>query len=368
MLVENKRILILVPGSNARGGITNYYQTLKKYFILPVDYFERGSREWPNRNGFLFVLFRIIKDACLFYKKLSTKKYALIQTTTSFSSYSVLRDALFILIAKRFKVKIIVFFHGWNLAFAKTIETKYFRIFKSIFFNTNAIIDLSNSNKDKIIAWGYNRPVFIETTVVDEELIMGLSLDALKEKYSVNTNKLLLLFLARIEKTKGIYEAIDAYALLKKKYSFIQMIIAGDGKEEHKVKEYVTKMNLTDIIFTGFVEGPNKKELFLKSQIYILPSYSEGMPTTVLEAMAFGLPVVTRPVGGIPDFFENGVNGFYNESKDPIVFASLIEKLLLNKPLMEKIAICNFKYAQGRFISNIVVERVERIFKTVINS
>jgi glycosyltransferase involved in cell wall biosynthesis len=363
---ERKRILILVPGPNARGGITGYYRTLIKYFTLPIEYFERGSREWPNRNNFFSVLFRFVKDACRFYKKLSTKEYALVQTTTSFSSYSIIRDAIFILIAQRFKVKIIVFYHGWDMAFAKTIERKYLKLFKHIYFNTNAIIDLSCSNIEKIVAWGYTRPVFIETTVVDTELVQDISLDELQEKYSVKNRKLFLLFLARIEKAKGIYEAIDTYARLKEKYSFLQMIIAGDGKEELAAKEYVAKMNLTDIVFTGFVDGLNKKELFLKSQIYILPSYSEGMPTSVLEAMAFGIPVITRSVGGIPDFFINGENGFITNSKDPDIFADLIEKILLNRALMRKIAINNFNYAHNRFLSNIVVKRVEKIFSDII--
>jgi glycosyltransferase involved in cell wall biosynthesis len=368
MYTKDKRILILVPSSNARGGITEYYKTLKKYFSLPVDYFERGSRNWPLHDGFFSISLRIIKDTYSFYKKLKTEKYVLVQTSTSFSSFSIIRDAMFVLIARWFSLKIIVFFHGWNLDYVNRIEKKSLKTFKSIYFKTDAIIDLSEMNLKKLVEWGYTNPLFLETTVVDEELTQNLSISTLEEKYSENNEKIILLFLARIEKAKGIYEAIDTFSILKKKFPSLQMIIAGDGKEEILVKEYVKKKNLLNIIFTGFVDGACKRELFIQSKIYILPSYSEGMPTTVLEAMAFGLPVITRPVGGIPDFFKNGKNGFYDESKDPFVFAGLIEKLLLDRPLMKKIAITNFAYAKDRFLSNRVVERVEKIFISVINS
>jgi glycosyltransferase involved in cell wall biosynthesis len=368
MSFENRKVLILIPGPNARGGITGYYQTLKKYFSLNVDYFERGSRNWPNRDRFLSVMFHSLIDTYNFYKKLKTKQYDLVQTTTSFSSFSIIRDSLFVLIAYWLDVKIIVFFHGWVKAFADIIEAKYIRIFKSIYFKSNAIIDLSQANKEKLIEWGYNRPIFIETTVVDAELLKGFNLNVLENKHIENSPNQVLLFMARIEKEKGIYEAIDTYAILKRKHHFLQMIIAGDGKEDLLVKEYVAKLNLLDIIFTGFVNNPRKKELLINSQIYILPSYSEGMPTTVLEAMAFGLPVITRPVGGIPDIFKNGINGFYDESKDPIVFAGLIEKLLINKPLMKEIAFNNYNYAQERFLSDKVVKRIENIFNNTLNS
>lgn len=360
-----KKILILVPGKNARGGITGYYETLGKYFSLSVEYFERGSRNWPKRENFFLVLFRFIKDAFCFYKKLRTGDYTIIQTTTSFSPHSIIRDSIFLLIAQRFDVKIIVFFHGWNINFAKTIETKFLKIFKQIYFKSDAIIDLSEVNKESLISWGFTKRIYIETTVVDSKLVGELNHTDIKNKFLLNQNRIVLLFLARIEKEKGIYEAIDTFSILKMKYPFIEMIIAGDGSEEKACGQYVKKRNLEDINFVGYVSGTEKREVFIRSHIYILPSYSEGLPTTLLEAMAFGLPAITRPVGGIPDIFINGQNGFYDESKDPIIFARLVENLILDRDLMNKISMNNFIYAQNRFSSSKVVERVEKIFTDI---
>ena len=106
----------------------------------------------------------------------------------------------------------------------------------------------------------------------------------------------------------------------------------------------------------------------MRSHVFILPTYhGEGMPHSVLEAMGFGIPVITRPVGGVIDFFEHGKMGFITESKDPVVLAELIETLVDDAELRREMAIYNFKYTQQRFLSSIVAKRLERIYKDTIN-
>jgi glycosyltransferase involved in cell wall biosynthesis len=116
----------------------------------------------------------------------------------------------------------------------------------------------------------------------------------------------------------------------------------------------------------GFVDKAQKTETYKYADIYILPSYYEGMPTTVIEAMAFGIPIITRNVGGLPDFFVNGVHGYITDSKSPDVFAGFIDLMLNNKSLMADIAINNYNYAQQHFLLSKVVKRVEAIFNDVI--
>ena len=153
--------------------------------------------------------------------------------------------------------------------------------------------------------------------------------------------------------------------VLQSKFSNIQLIIAGDGLELQNAKNYVKKNNVSNVVFTGYVRGGGKRKLFEDSYLYFLPTYEEGMPCSVLEAMAFGLPIVTRPAGGIVDFFENGKHGFIDESKDFSVFANYIEKLLLDKELYKKISLYNYKYAQERFLASKVVEGIEKIYREV---
>jgi len=365
MCKDNNRILVLIPGKNARGGITTYYQTLMPMFTLPVDFLERGARNWPVRGGFLKELIRILRDYYRFNKSLSTGKYLIVVTNTSFSSFAIIRDGIYLLIARMYKLKTITFFRGWDYKFSEKIERKYLGVFKYVYFRSEALIDLAQKNADILKKWGYRKEIYLETVTVDKDLISEVNFTKIAEKY--NSDSLTILFLARLEKAKGIYEAINAFILLQKSYPKLKMTIAGDGIETNNIIRYLSDLRIDNITMTGFTEGEQISELFKVSSVYLLPSYGEGMPTSLIEAMAFGLPVVTRPVGGISDFFVNEKNGYITESKDPAILAGLIEKLILNRPLAKKMAINNYVYAQERFLSDIVVKRVENIFEAVLS-
>ena len=145
------------------------------------------------------------------------------------------------------------------------------------------------------------------------------------------------------------------------------MTIAGDGSEEDNIKDYINDRNLDNITLLGYVEERAKIAAFNDSQIYLFPSYFEGMPTSLLEAMAFGLPVITSKVGGISDFFENAKNGYITESNEPNILASLIEKIIINENTARTIGLNNYRFAKEHFFSDKVVERIEKIFFSVLD-
>ena len=110
-----------------------------------------------------------------------------------------------------------------------------------------------------------------------------------------------------------------------------------------------------------------KRKVFDASDVYLFPSHEEGMPISVLEAMAFGLPIVTRPVGALKDFFEDGKHGFITESRSPEILASLLEKLISNKKLRHDISNYNFHYARTRFLASKVSKRLENIYSSLLS-
>ena len=92
------------------------------------------------------------------------------------------------------------------------------------------------------------------------------------------------------------------------------------------------------------------------------------MPLSVLEAMAFGLPVITTRVGGIPDFFEDGKMGFFLASRKPAHIADKITYLLERPTLMKQISEYNYHYAKEHFYASKVAKRFENIIESVINN
>jgi glycosyltransferase involved in cell wall biosynthesis len=292
---------------------------------------------------------------------LRKKKYSVVQTSTSLDGSSVIRDCFYIIISSWFKIDVIVFYRGWKKDFQNRLEHTFILSFKKVFFKAAASIVLSNEIKEKLLEWGYKKPIYVETTLVDSNLIKKFDTAVSRNKYS-NIEEPKLLFLSRIEIAKGIYETIDTFLLLQKKYKTIKLTIAGDGLETKNVLKYLKKNNVSNVTVKGFIEGNDKINEFLSSHIFILPSYTEGMPGTVCEAMAFGLPVITRRVGGLIDFFKEGEHGFITDSKEPKVFYEFADKLLSNPALMEKISCANHKYAVERFSSANVAARIEQIF------
>ncbi len=362
-----QQILLIVPHlEKSKGGIRNYFKSIKPHFDLDVEYFTRGSRTWPNRKNFLYEQTRAFFDLIKLGFKLINRRIVLVQTSTSLGSYSVFRDGLFILLAWIFRKKGIVFFRGWDEKFERQIEKNYFKLFRFVFSKADAFIVLSEKFKKKLQQWGFTQKIYVETTVVDETLLKDYSLEKCIDKY--DEEYYTILFLARVEKNKGIYEAIDAYSIVVKEMPNIRMIIAGDGFELEKCRQYVKDKKLTNITFPGFVESNEKAAVFSKSHVYVFPSYSEGMPNSVLEAMAFGLPIVTRNVGGVSDIFEDGENGFITDSLDPEVLSELLLKLLKDKRLMKKIAAQNYNQAQEHYLTSKVVQRLEKIYQDVIGS
>ena len=182
------------------------------------------------------------------------------------------------------------------------------------------------------------------------------------------SNNLNILFLARTERSKGIFEAIEAYKIFKKRNSNINvsLTIAGDGFEFENVKEYLISEKIIDVILLGHIDGPQKAEAYCESDVYLFPSYSEGMPNSVLEAMAFGLPVLSSAVGALPYIIKDDINGYTTESIDPEILASYLQKLI-NPEVRYKIGLNNTLEARSKYISTKVVERLQEVYNNVNN-
>ena len=129
--------------------------------------------------------------------------------------------------------------------------------------------------------------------------------------------------------------------------------------------EFVKLNKIKNVDFLGNVTGDDLIQAFTSADVYVLPSHSEGMPTTVLEAMAFGLPIVSRPVGGLKDFFQENIMGYLIEGLEPKDYAVKLESLLNDKETCKLIGEYNHEYAKSKFMASNVALDMEAIFKKV---
>lgn len=347
--MKRKRILINTPFLKGHGGVVNHFVGLKPYWSANVRYNVIGKRSRWNGSGLFFLPYDIIK----FILKLLLWKPDAVLLNPSLNKSAVTRDMIFLGIGVLLKVKTFVMFHGWRPDYAEVVDKT--KLSKKL--NRSAgIMVLCSSFKESLLSWGVTSPVYLVTTKVDNRLLSGFDFTK-HQREKVDK----ILFLARIEKEKGIFEALETFEIIHKKYPNKKLIVAGDGSALAEAKMMVKKKGLANVSFMGFLHGNDLIHQFVDCDIYLFTSYHEGMPTSVLEAMAFGLPIITSSVGGLVDFFENGKMGRMIERLDPELFANEIDYLICHPEKVSDISLYNNEYAQAHFLASEVAKEMESI-------
>jgi glycosyltransferase involved in cell wall biosynthesis len=154
----------------------------------------------------------------------------------------------------------------------------------------------------------------------------------------INSRNVNFLFLGRIGERKGAFDLISAVAEIDPEYQQnIELIIAGDG-EGAKARDIIEKLNLVrSIKILDWVDEKQRDELLEKADVFVLPSYNEGLPMALLEAMSWGLPVITTPVGGIPELVISHENGVLVTPGNIQELATAIQSLIIDRELQQKL-------------------------------
>ena len=361
------RILITMPDVTLwyPGGVENYYLKLRPFWRSEVDYFTVGRRAQRSRVWLRAI--RLFVDYWKFFFALKNCGHDVIILNPSFKMDTIMREAIFLLLAKIKNKHVIVFLRGWDSNFENVIRRYGRSLYCRIYGRADATIVLAAEFRNTLAQWGLQKPIIVESTVVEEKAISEPSPRPSHARAEAD-GSCRILFLSRIIKTKGLYEALDAYRLVRSSHSGVTLTIAGDGPELESAKQYVQSRKISGVAFPGYIRGAERCGAYEQADIFLLPTYhGEGMPNSVLEAMYFGLPVVTRPVGGINDFFQDGVMGFITESRDPAKFAELIERLVADPRLRARVGMHNRSYAQKHFLTSKVVVRLEAICANVLS-
>lgn len=355
----NFKVLINAPNlNNGFGGVSNHFLGLSTYFSRDqINFCHTGGLRKHNKLiAFPIYIYQYLK----FIIKLLAFRPDIIHLNPSLCYDSVIRDGIYLLISKFFRKQVIVFWHGWKDEFENHIEKKYLRHFREVFNKADGFIVLSSKVKDKLINWGFTQPILFTTTKVDDYLVKGFEI----EKKERNSG---ILFLGRLEENKGIFETLRAFQISSRSHPHLTLTFAGQGPDEKKLMGMIQDEEIQNVSMIGVVKDGKKIQTFQKADIFILPSYTEGIPTTVLEAMAFGIPVITRPVGGIPDFFIDEQMGYLVESKDPEDFADRINRLCSDENQWLQISRFNYNYARENFMASKIASEMLVFYESIFN-
>ncbi len=345
-ILDNMKILINTPNLKLLGGVANHYMGLRPYWTQDVRYNTVGKRNAKSGSGKYWLPW----DICKFLWSLCTFRPDMILLNPSLGENALRRDFVFLRMGRAFGFRVAVFIHGFDWDIARKIDRRW--VVKNL-NRCSVLFVLAKAFETELRSWGVNVPIVLTTTKVDDRMIDGFDIS------SRNGQGNNLLYLSRVEKTKGIYETIETYRILKSRYPDLRLTITGDGSELPRVKALIKQTALRDVTVTGGLSGEALAEVYKDALLLLLTTYGEGMPTVVLEGMAFGLPIITRNVGGTSDFFENGKMGFMTDSLEPQVFAEAVSRYLDNRELIARTARYNHEYAKAHFMASQVAPSVE---------
>lgn len=163
-----------------------------------------------------------------------------------------------------------------------------------------------------------------------------------------------VLFLGAFVKRKGIYDLIEAMPAVIGGRGDVVFELGGD-QEVGRVQELLRGKGLErNVRMLGWVRGADKLAAFTRAHVYVLPSYIEGVPIGVLEAEAAGLPIVTTPVGGVPEIVKDGVNGLLISPGDVRALSASILRLLEDGDLRRKMSETNVRSVRSRHDASLV--------------
>ncbi len=345
--MKNK-VLILTPPLNLLHGISLHYKGLQSDWKENVVYFETFKIKSNTLSDPIFYGFNLLK----FIFKLVFFRPDITVINVSLKKGFFSKNRYLTIINYLSNAKKITFIHGWDVELESLlIENKGRFLLK----NSDSLIVLANEFKTKLINCGYKNEIFVTTTKVDNELINGF------DENRIRSNVKTFLFLSRIEKYKGIYEAIELFVSLKKDDKNIQLLVVGDGSELSRVKDYVDQHEYNDVYFMGRLSGKNLAQKYYESDILLLPSYSEGIPAVILEAMSFGLIIATTPVGGIVDFFDENM-GIFLDKDNPISNVDHLMTIMKDERKVSDISNYNFNYSRTNLLSSKVAGNLEDFF------
>jgi len=184
------------------------------------------------------------------------------------------------------------------------------------------------------------------------------------ERYIVN-RPLRVVYIGRLDADKGIFEIIEAIKILRDRGTVVRLTIAGFGPARSKITCAIEADRLGDrTSLLGAVFGSAKQQLWKEADVFAFPTYREGLPYALLEAMAGGAVPVISPVGAMPDVVQDGVQGLFVSAREPQALANALERLANDRPLLYRLAVA----ARARIVEHYSVARMAKEFDSVYAS
>jgi glycosyltransferase involved in cell wall biosynthesis len=335
--------LLLGPHRHAASGLSTHIDLLfgtrlaREFTLLHFQTGSEGRGESARgRYG------RLLRSPFQLAAGILRRGAGLVHINTSLDAGAYWRDLAYLLVAKICGARVVYQMHGGALPQqmfrGSAVLTAFLRATLKL---PDVIVVITQSELDAYRKFCPGRPLVLIPNGID----CGPYPDCERAQAGAGA-ALRLVYADRLVRGKGLFESLEALRLALVHGVSAQLIIAGGGPEELHFRRRVEELGIAaHVSFVGAVSGQKKVDLFRSSDVFLLPSDSEGAPHALLEAMAAGLPAIATRVGAIPDIMADGVHGVFVPCHDSVAISAAILKLSDRTRLMRMSAACRDRIA-----------------------
>lgn len=261
------------------------------------------------------------------------------------SGFSFLKSAMDLLVARRCQCPVILHIHGAAFdAFYERQPRWRQALVRACLSRANGVIALSEEWKRRLTAMAPKARIVVIENAVE-------SMGAARPTQSNGPCRFTLL--ARMDEWKGIDDLLDACALLARQDRPFELVLAGPAGTAGDAPTLNRKIANRDlgsaVRYVGVVLGNEKTKLLASADVYVQPSHHEGMPISLLEALASGLPIVATTVGAVPEVIEHERHGLLVPPHRPDSLASAMGEMIVNISQRNQMADAARELARARF-------------------
>lgn len=347
------RICMIVPNPTVKGGIASVVNGYRGSVLEQnheVDYVESycdGSRKQK--------LVKALRGYVCFLKLLFHNRPDLVHIHSSFGP-SFYRKMPFIYLSRWAGIPVVNHIHGAEFdSFYHQASGWKKKLVRRVYGKCNRLIVLSKEWKAAIS----------HIVVPDKIDIIENYCMIPKEPYDTGRRQNQILFMGELGTRKGCFDIPAILEQVRQSCPSTHLVMAGDGQME-QVREAFEKKNLLPYVeFTGWVRGKEKRRLLRESAVFLFPTYHEGMPMAVLEAMSYGMGIVTTNVGGIPKLIRHKENGYLEEPGQIAETAEDVVCLLQDEGLCRRMGQHARMLAEQKYSLENHLQKLEQTYRKV---
>ncbi len=350
---KSYKICMIVPQADVKGGIASvvngYHNSImeKENQLYYIESYRDGNK--------IDKLLKAIKSYFKYMRVLCLYNPDLIHIHSSFG-LSFYRKLPFIWIGNKCRIPIINHIHGSEFdKFYTNASNRKKALVVKVFAKCSQLIVLSEEWKNRLSEVMPKEKISIVENYTE---IQPIDLDKKKNQ---------ILYLGLINENKGCFDIPQIVKMVAERINDFKFVLGGVG-EIDSVKSQLKYLKVSHLVdFPGWVCDDEKARYLNESKIFFLPSYTEAMPMSILEAIGHGAVVVSTNVGGIPNVITTGVNGMLCKPGDINGFVEALILLLNNNELRKDYAEKAFDVAKLKFTKEIHLEKILSLYRKILN-